>query len=256
MRLSTGIEQLWLRALPMLTRDYLWVATDGLRFYGSREHYVMLYWLQRGKYERHTRTLFEQSLKPGMHVLDIGAHIGYFTLLAARRVGSTGRVYSFEPDPANYRFLCHNVTLNGMGDIVTAVPRAVADASGSRPFFADRKNSVISSLWSDGQSKTEVPVECTTVDDFVGSERIDVVKLDVEGGEVHALRGMHSTLSETERLILFVECNPVALTSAGVSVSELLDELRLLDFDVEVIEEKQRRVVPVTSDLLKPELVR
>jgi FkbM family methyltransferase len=253
-RLGTTIERLWLRALPPLTRDYLWVSIDGLRIYGAREHQVMLYWLLRGKYERHTRTLFEQAIRPGMRVLDIGAHIGYFTLLAARAVGQSGSVYAFEPDPANFRFLSHNAALNGVEDVVTAVPQAVAGTSGVRPFFSNRKNSVMSSFWGGGKHDGALRVECTTVDDFVGPERIDVVKLDVEGAEVDALRGMRRTLTEARRPVLIVECNPTALATAGASVRELLDELAALELDVRVIDEKQRDLLPVTDDLFDASL--
>jgi FkbM family methyltransferase len=254
MALGTTIERLRLRAMPKLTGDYLWVTVDGLRIYGTRQHHVMLYWLLRGKYERHTRTLFEDAVKSGMRVLDLGAHIGYFTLLAARAVGSTGRVYAFEPDPANYKFLCHNIALNGMQDIVTTVPKAVADTSGTRPFFAHPKHSVMSSFWGEGGSDGAVSVECTTVDDFLDGCQIDVVKLDVEGAELDALRGMRGTLTNTSRLAIFVECNPTALAAAGASVRELLDELDALELDVRVVDERQRSLLPVTGELLKPEL--
>jgi FkbM family methyltransferase len=254
MALGTTIERLRLRALPKLTGDYLWVTVDGLRVYGGRQHHVMLYWLLRGKYERHTRTLFEDAVKPGMRVLDLGAHLGYFTLLAARAVGSTGRVYAFEPDPANYKFLCHNIALNGMQDIVTTVPKAVADTSGTRLLFAHPKHSVMSSFWGEGRSDGAVSVECTTVDDFLDGRQIDVVKLDVEGAELDALRGMRRTLTDTSRLAIFVECNPTALAAAGASVRELLDELGALELDVQVIDERQRSLLPVTGELLNPEL--
>lgn len=254
MSLGNTIERLWLRALPPLTRDYLWVSIDGFRMYGAREHHVMLYWLLRGKYERHTRTLFEEAAKPGAHVLDIGAHIGYFTLLGARAVGSAGSVYAFEPDPANYRFLCHNVALNGAEDVVTTVPKAVAGTSGIREFFANTKSSVASSFWGRGRSVSATRVECTTVDDFLDGGEIDVVKVDVEGAEIEALRGMRRTLTGSRRLVVFVECNPTGLASSGASARELLDELEALELDVSVVDEKQRRLLPVTSELLNPDL--
>jgi FkbM family methyltransferase len=253
--LGTTIERLRLRALPKVTGNYLWVSVDGLRVYGTREHHVMLYWLVRGKYERHTRALFEQAIRPGMHVLDLGAHIGYFTLLAARAVGSTGKVYSFEPDPANYKFLCHNIALNGMEGVVVPVPKAVTDSSGARPFFAHTKNSAASTFWGEGQPFDPLSIECTTIDDYIEEgEAIHVVKLDVEGAEVEALRGMRRTLTEARRTALFVECNPTALAAAGVSVRELLDELNALGFQVQLIDEKPRSLLPITSELLKPEL--
>jgi len=252
--LGTTIERLRLRALPKLAGDYLWVSIDGMRMYGAEQHHVMLYWLLRGKNERHTRKLFKEALRPGMRVLDIGAHIGYFALLAGREVGPTGKVYAFEPDPGNVRFLRHNIALNGLDEVVTAVPRAVADTSGMRPFFADPKNSVISSLWRQGWADGTTPVECTTVDEYLDGAAVDVVKLDVEGAEVHALRGMRRTLMESSRPVLIVECNPTAFAAAGVSVRDLLDELTVLELEPQVIDERERSLLPVTDDILRPEL--
>lgn len=255
MKLATTMEQLWLRALPRLTRDYLSVSVDGLRLYGSTQHHLMLYWLLRGSYERFTRKLFQRALEPGMHALDIGAHIGYYTLLAARGVGPTGRVYSFECDPTNFRFLRHNVALNGMGKVVTTISKAAAETSGVRPFFANGANSLKSSLWNDGKASRETVVECTTVDGVVqAGEEIHLVKIDVEGGELYALQGMRATLAGSERLVMFVECNPRALAAAGASASALLEELRQLELDVQLIDEKRRCLLPVTDELARPEL--
>jgi FkbM family methyltransferase len=255
MKARAALEQLWLRMLPRLTRDYLWASVDGFRIYGSTSHQLMLYWLLKGSYERYTRKLFVQALEPGGRALDVGAHIGYYTLLAGRAVGSSGRVYAFECDPANYRFLRHNVALNGMKDRVRAVPKAAAESAGVRPFFAQTANSLQSSLWNDGTGARRIAVETVAVDEVVGGEPIDVVKIDVEGAEVHALRGMRKTIERAERLALFVECNPGALAAAGVSVAELLDELASLGLDVEVIREKERRLEPATDELTDPTLV-
>lgn len=257
MKVRSTFEQLWLKGLPRLTRDYLWVSVDGLRMYGSVQHQLMLYWLLKGTYERYTRKLFLRALKPGLRVLDVGAHIGYYTLLAARGVGPTGRVYSFECDPANFRFLRHNVALNEMQSRVETIQKAAAEGAGVRPFFAHSANSLKSSLWDEGSSDAPIAVETATVDEVVGRhEQIGVVKIDVEGAEVHALRGMRETLGRADRLALFVECNPGALDTAGVSAAELLDELRQLGLDVQVIKEKERRLEPVTDELTDPELAK
>lgn len=245
--LGRSVERLWLRALPLLTRDYLCVSVHGFRLYGSQQHHLMLHWLAKGSYERFTRKLFKRALEPGMRVLDIGANIGYYTLLAAKAVGSTGKVFAFEADPENARFLSHNVALNGVADTVTVIPKAAASRSGTVRFFSNRANSVLSSLIVEGEATDAVEVECTTVDAAISPhERIDVVKLDVEGGEVDALRGMSETISRMDRLILFVECCPYVLALAGGSVTELLDELERHGFRVHLIQE---RLKDVTTDL-------
>jgi FkbM family methyltransferase len=251
--LTERVEQLWLRALPTLARNYLWVSVGGFRIYGSAQHQFALYWLVKG-YERFTRRLFRGALEPGMRVLDIGAHIGWYTLIAARGVGPTGQVYAFEPDPENFRLLRHNIALNGLGSIVATIPKAAADIAGVRTFYSDAKGSLRSSLWSDGrESEAPITVECATVDEIVGHEAIGVVKLDVEGAEVHALRGMRETLAASPRVVLFVECNPSALASAGTSATELIEELRGAQLDVQVIDDKRRCLTNSLEELTRPE---
>jgi FkbM family methyltransferase len=246
-KLAAPLDQLWLRGLAALTQDYRFVTVDGFRVSGSQQHQLMLYWLAKGTYERHTRTLFRASLEPGLRVLDLGAHIGWYSLLAAAAVGPTGAVHAFEPDPGNCRFLRHNVALNGLSGIVQISSKAIADYSGSTRFFADARNSLKSSSELASARADAIEVECTTIDDALPSaESIDVVKLDVEGAELAALAGMERTLGRAGRLVMFVECCPHALAQAGGSVAELLEVLEGHDFRVELIHEKQRTV---TSDL-------
>jgi FkbM family methyltransferase len=252
--LGPPVERLWLRVLPTLTRDYLCVSVHGFRLYGSVQHRPLLHWIAKGSYERFTRKLFQRALEPGMRALDVGANIGYYTLLAANAVGSTGKVYSFECDPANARFLRHNVKLNGVADVVTIVPKAATSHAGVVQLFADRTNSLLSSLVVEGQATASIEVESTTVDDAISPlERIDVAKVDVEGGEVDAIRGMSETISRTERLVMFVECCPSALSSAGASVGELLDELQRHRFQVSLVQDKSKSLTTDLSELFAAE---
>ena len=246
-KLAAPLDQLWLRGPAALTQDYRFVTVDGFRLCGSRQHQLMLYWLAKSTYERHTRKLFRASLEPRMRVLDLGANIGWYSLLAAAAVGPTGAVHAFEPDPSNCRFLRHNVALNGLAGIVRVSPQAVTDYSGTMRFFAHPGNSLLSSAVLTGADGDAIEVECTTVDDALpADESIDVVKLDVEGAELAALEGMRRTLARSQRLVMFVECCPHAVAQAGGSVAQLLEVLEGHDFRVELIHEKQRTV---TSDL-------
>jgi FkbM family methyltransferase len=253
-KIALPVERLWLRALPTLTRDYLCVSVHGFRLYGSQQHQRLLYWLLKGSYERFTRKLFQRALAPGMRVLDLGANIGFYTLLAADTVGSTGRVYAFECDPDNARFLHHNVMLNGLSDVVSVVPKAAASHSGVMRFFSDTENSLKSSLVIEGSRAHTIDVECIPVDEVIEpQEKIDVVKVDVEGVEIDAIRGMERTLSRMEKLVMFVECCPYALSAAGGSVAELLEELDRHGFQVRVIDESQKSLTADRSELFAAE---
>lgn len=243
------LEGLWLCVLPLLTRDYFWVKVDGFRFYGSIHHQKSLYKLLKGSKEPFTRQLFNQVMKPGMVVLDIGANVGYYTLSAARRVGPQGKVYAFECDPRSYRFLLHNVKLNKCSKNVVPVSKAVAHQAGVVPFFLSGRSASLSSLWRKKEGWPFLDVECTTVDEILGNQQVHVIKMDIEGSEIHALHGMQKTLCNTDEVIMFVECNPSALSDAGGSVDILLAQLEGFGFRVQVIHEKERSLRPVSDEI-------
>jgi FkbM family methyltransferase len=252
--LAQPIERVWLRVLPTLTRDYLSVVVDGVRLFGSSEHQRFMHWLLKGSYERHMRRLFKHELTSGMRVLDVGANIGYYTLLAADAVGSAGRVFAFECVPSNARFLRHNVALNGFSNTVSIVQKAAGRGSGVSRCFADTRYSLRSSLVLEPEGAQAIDVECTTIDDVVGSrESIDVAKVDVEGMEIDAIKGMEQTIARSESLTMFVECCPHMLSLAGGSVAELLGELDRHDFRVQIIDEPERRLSADLSELFAAE---
>lgn len=244
------IEGLWLSVLPRLTRGYIWVDADGYRLFGSADHSKYLSFLVRG-HQAYTIELFKQSVEPGMVVLNIGSYIGYYTLLAAGRCGPHGKVYTFEPDPRNYRFLVHNINLNGLRHNVVPIQQAVADRGGKLAFFLGA-DPIFNSLWRKKGRGTMCHVKCTTVDDMFEHQPIQVVKIAAQGGEVHVLKGMEHTLANSERVTMFVECSPSVLSSSGTSVDEMLAQLARLGFRVQVIDETNRRLEEVTDAVLTP----
>lgn len=146
-------------------------------------------------------------VQPGDVVVDVGAHIGRYTVLGAR-LG--GQVVSIEPDPANFEMLAANVQLNGPSD-VHLERVAASDANGLRRFLpstgSNRGTSALESESNADPSREGVLVECRRLDDIVerhGLSRIDWLKIDVEGHEVEALHGADRCLSITRRLSLEV----------------------------------------------------
>jgi FkbM family methyltransferase len=157
------------------------------------------------------RTLAE-LIEPGQVVYDVGANIGFFTILCARLVGPQGKVYAFEPMPANAATLRHNIVINGLHN-VTIVEQALSSSSGTAelfisPWSAFHSLNVEGAVKRDNRGRDAAPpitVQTVTLDEFVrehGAEAPDLVKIDVEGAELLALEGMRDTLGSAAPLLL------------------------------------------------------
>jgi FkbM family methyltransferase len=166
------------------------------------------YWL--GTYEPELQNAAHEFVQPGMVIFDVGANIGYISLLMARLSGEKGRVFSFEALPNNVELLQKNIALNHMGSIIKVVPKAVVDASHQIRFLTHSSNSMGKARGSAGRDETyekEIKVDGLTLDDFVFSEgnpAPDLIKMDIEGGEILAVKGLQRLLKEKHPL-LFIE---------------------------------------------------
>jgi FkbM family methyltransferase len=161
-------------------------------------------------------------LKPGDVVIDGGANIGLFTLIAAASVGREGRVIACEPSPATMRLLRANIDRNGF-DWVEPREVALASAPGHLRMRVFTPGSGFSSFApADMTSGAEVEVEVATLDDVASEvlERLKLVKLDVEGAELRALRGAPEVLHRA-RPVFIVELEPEHLERQGGSIAEV-----------------------------------
>ncbi|HWG09695.1 MAG TPA: FkbM family methyltransferase [Solirubrobacteraceae bacterium] len=164
-----------------------------------------------GDAEPEVQEALAELVKPGQTVYDVGANIGFFTILCSRLVGPQGRVYAFEPIPQNLATLRHNVTLNALSN-VTIVDKALSSATGTAEMFVSPW-SAFHSLNVEGATKQdnhgpetgEITVQTVTLDEFVGGEGVrapDLVKIDVEGAELIVVDGMRETLRSVKPLLL------------------------------------------------------
>jgi len=166
------------------------------------------YWL--GTYEVELQQAVNDLLRPGMTIYDVGANIGYVTLLLARAAGESGRVIAFEALPANVTRLQNNVALNHMDERVTVVAGAVVDQAGTVRFLVHPSTSMGKAVGSAGREKMEdylkeIEVPGLALDDYAfgpGQRPPQAIKMDIEGGEVLAIKGMERILQEVRPLLL------------------------------------------------------
>lgn len=215
--------------------------------------------LLTNRHEVETIAQLDQLVAPGMTMLDIGAHVGYYSRRYARFVGENGRIFAFEPHPRTFAALQYNVRQLPQ---VTAVQLALAEQEGSAELHDYLMMSASGSLHYDESmvalqksqthdtdiaprightfSAQTFTVRTTPVDDFLaqqGIKQVNLVKMDIEGAEIGALRGMKRTIVNSPHLVLIMEYNPQALKAFGHEPVTALNEVRSFGFNkIEAIE--------------------
>ena len=174
------------------------------------------YILKNKIYERVVTHYFNNYLKKGYIVFDIGANIGWFSLIASRRIGDKGKVFSFEPEPLNYEVLIKNIDLNGLKNIIP-IRKAVSNFIGEVDLNISSINKGAHTLLPTNDKYRSFKVETITIDSFINENNVspNVIKMDIEGAEPLALAGMNNLLSKTDELIIFSEFNPYFFRKGG-----------------------------------------
>ena len=183
-------------------------------------------------YESETSQFLGAVLGTGDTFIDVGAHVGYFSMLAAALVGPAGRVIAFEPDTSNYAHLLEHVERNSAGQVLP-VPLAVGAQPRVADFFVNDDNDGGHGLWEVGshpfnaksrEARRTRKVFLTTLDDFIGSigmRKVKAIKIDAEGSEVAVLSGAKRLLEQHAVPFVVAEINRFALQAMGTSEAEL-----------------------------------
>lgn len=230
---SPTLDRFIYRILDVMVNFY--TRTRGYRFpknYIRRWKLDMLHEL----YEKETVALFEEIVKPGMTIVDIGAHIGYFTRLFSKLSGENGMVYAFEADPTNFALLEHNT--RGRKNVQLA-QLALTDKTGVIDFYHYADKSGAHSTLPNvplNFAKQKITVTSTTLDSWREKERtprVDVIKMDIEGGESAAIRGMTRTLRDVK--VLITEFAPAWIRASGSTSVNFLQSIEQHGFKISAI---------------------
>ncbi|MDO8558266.1 MAG: FkbM family methyltransferase [bacterium] len=208
--------------------------------------------MEDGVWEPRLTSFMRNVLRPGMTVVDIGANIGYFSILAAAEIGKGGKVFAFEPGRRNIELMKKNIEVNDFRNIVV-VCAAVTAASGQTTLYTSetdygdhrsypvaQERSYVRGVPVGEKLRGEELVDAIALDDyfkeFIGT--VNFIKMDIEGAEYYALQGMKNLLRQSVNVVVMTEFWPGGMEVARTSPQMFLDEVRSLGFDVHLLPEE------------------
>ena len=209
-----GLDKAFLLLINMPKQGYKFfcrINRDDFLFMTNHENEIMKYFIPN----------------EGENVVDVGAHIGLYSLIAAKRVGSSGKVIAIEPDPENFKILKKNILLNQLTN-VEPLECAVYSAKEKLKLFLpelDQGRTIFNTVMQDraGMSSNFLEVEANTLDNILSEysmHRVNYLKIDVEGAELEVLKGAVNTLSSNKDITLIIEIHGTEIYQAIVDYLE------------------------------------
>lgn len=193
-----------------------------------------------GYWEQWITNVFRSQIKPGMKVVDIGANIGWYSLLAADLIGSEGELHAFEANPEMADLTYRNIMINGFLDRVNVINKAVYRETtilefkvfekymGSSGIFVDKKTAA-----SFNDAVKSLSVDAVSLDDhFAAGTKIDYIKIDAEGAEPYILQGARRLLAENPRITIMMEFAPSIIATSYGSAEKFVGEIKSLGFEI------------------------
>ena len=236
-----GLMRLYHYAYRILKpRGIILTETQDLRMYvHAADDVITPEILAYGVHEEDETELFKKIIKPSMVIVDIGANIGYYSLLAAKLVGEKGKVYVFEPDPLNYNLLVANIETNHFTNIIP-IQKVVSNKAGKVKFFLDKGNFGAHTL-SEKNIQTErngyIEADAITLDGFFKGEKenkVDFIKMDVQGAEGLVIEEALEIIKHND-LKIMMEFWPQGLRNLGTDPLTLLKALHDYGFTIRVM---------------------
>lgn len=249
-------DSFYLGDYQLLTRLF----TGQLFFVDTRDISVAPAIIVYGKWEPGITSVFMKTVKKGATVVDIGGHLGYYTILAGHLIGNSGKVYTFEPNPTIFETLFKNVFINGFIDQIKIENKIVYSHSTKLRFNTLKRatggNSIVN--FSDTykekfqESVQTIEVEAISLDDYFDDNiKIDIMKIDAEGSEPYIFQGMKKLLSRTKAITIFCEFNAGLIAGAGHDPLDFLESLIRQGFNLRRIDPEKEIVNTSIEELME-----
>ena len=202
-----------------------YIEIDGQKIFLDKEDSLLLC-TRKILYDRFEIECLKQIIKNGDIVVDLGANIGYYTLILAQLVGKSGHVYAFEPDPSNFEILSKNVREN-KHDNVTLVQKAISDKNGKVKLYVSKRNLASHRIFDAEDKRKSIEVDVTTLDEYFQKSKklVKFIKMDVEGAEGAAILGASKIIEDSKNLVIMMEYFPKWIKKFGDVPEEILKSL-------------------------------
>lgn len=246
------------RTSPIIPIRLPGLAPFGLHVHDRPDRFISAQLRRRGVWEPFESRMALALLDPGEGFVDLGANLGYYTLLAAARVGPHGRVFAFEPDPDNYALLERNLAANRATQ-ARAERCAVGAAAGEARLYLSEDNLGDHRLYDSGDGRRAVSTPVIALNGYFGDRvrfprgagALHLIKADTQGCEALILRGAAAWIAEQgARLCWLLEFWPFGLARCGTGADELLERLAALDVHLAIVQEDAGRAVPTDGRAL------
>jgi len=172
--------------------------------------------------------VLRNEVKPGMTVMDLGANIGYISLLLADLIGENGLLYAIEPDPHNIELLKDNIKTNKFDDRTEVYHLALSNKRGHINFFIGKSSNLGGLVKTKNTHQSPITVNTTTIDSFLSDKKYpDLIKMDIEGSEVEVLDGINELLNDKEfKPKIIMELHPTLYSNTRSLFTQMM---KLLD---------------------------
>jgi len=220
--------------------------------HADEQELVSQYIRQHRIWESYETQLVCQCIQPGQTTIDIGANMGYFSLLFAALTGSQGRMLAFEPEPTNFDLLQKNIAHNQFNH-AEAFNLALSDSNSSGFIYLNHDNRGDHKIFPSEQERDALPIELLEGDAFLEPRIADVhfIKIDTQGSEYQVLKGLRQTLQKNHKyLTILLEYSPFDLRQSHSDPHQLLEFLEPFSFSYAYINHIKRQLEPITRDEL------
>ncbi|MCB0509105.1 MAG: FkbM family methyltransferase [Bacteroidetes bacterium] len=189
--------------------------------------YNIIYPFFKRKQDKYEIALLKQHIYNGDVVLDIGANIGFYTKILSSLVGEMGKVYAFEPDEKNFAYLKKNV---GHLKNVELINKAVSDKTGKITLYHSDLLNVDHKTYATENYTSKTEIDCVAIDDIIPEQKVHFIKIDIQGYEYFAFKGMQEVMKKSEDLKIITEFYPYGLKNSGIGVDEFVSFIKQNNF--------------------------
>lgn len=207
--------------------------------------YKKMYSVFKNKQDAFEIELLKKHIKPGDTILDIGANIGFYATILSDIVGEKGKIHCFEPDTTNFNHL--KKTTSSYKNIIIN-NKAVGPKTEKLKIYTSKELNVDHRTYKPEEYDKEIEIDAVSIDDYLKGEKVAFIKMDIQGFEMEAIKGMKETLKSNPKVKIISEFWPYGLRKAGSSVTDYYKLLQDLNFKIELLKNNK-------LETLKPETV-